>query len=277
MHDPELYVSVGRRSRELATKLRIEHGGRFEDLPRRGDGSAIIADPRNDENMMISGLQAAFIKFHNNAVDLVARDRRLSSEDVFRKARELTTWHYQWMIVDEFLPQFIGRALVDDILRNGRRAFGTVPLPFIPVEFQGAAYRFGHSMVRPSYRANLLGDVNASGAPGTFLRDDLRSRGRGPAGSSRSARGAPGHGGASSAGRPSSISGHEPRPGGRRRHARTRTCDATRSSTPGSQPRCSTSPSAPSPRVIRLPRFRSATCCATSPGRSRPARASPGS
>ena len=29
---------------------------------------------------------------------------------------------------------------------------------FIPVEFQGAAYRFGHSMVRPSYRANLAGD-----------------------------------------------------------------------------------------------------------------------
>jgi hypothetical protein len=28
----------------------------------------------------------------------------------------------------------------------------------MPVEFQGAAYRFGHSMVRPSYRANLAGD-----------------------------------------------------------------------------------------------------------------------
>jgi hypothetical protein len=28
----------------------------------------------------------------------------------------------------------------------------------IPVEFQAAVYRFGHSMVRPSYRANLAGD-----------------------------------------------------------------------------------------------------------------------
>jgi hypothetical protein len=28
----------------------------------------------------------------------------------------------------------------------------------MPVEFQGAAYRFGHSMIRPSYRANMRGD-----------------------------------------------------------------------------------------------------------------------
>ena len=28
----------------------------------------------------------------------------------------------------------------------------------IPVEFQGAAYRFGHSLVRPSYRANMAGN-----------------------------------------------------------------------------------------------------------------------
>jgi hypothetical protein len=28
----------------------------------------------------------------------------------------------------------------------------------MPVEFQGSCYRFGHSMVRPSYRANLEGD-----------------------------------------------------------------------------------------------------------------------
>ena len=76
---------------------------------------------------------------------------------MFEQARRLTTWHYQWMIVHEFLPLFIGQAMVDDILRNGRR-FYRPEVPFIPVEFQGAAYRFGHTMVRPSYRANLAGD-----------------------------------------------------------------------------------------------------------------------
>ena len=161
LKDIELYVPVPIGSRARPTKLRIEHGGLFEDLPRNRDGSAIIADPRNDENMMIAGLQAAVIMFHNKCVDLVNRDWRLSSEEVFEKARQLTTWHYQWMIVHEFLPHFIGQAMVNDILRNGRR-FYRPEVGFIPIEFQGAAYRFGHSMVRPSYRANLAGDNDGS-------------------------------------------------------------------------------------------------------------------
>ena len=160
--DQELYVVPSRGSRERPTKLRIESGGLFEDLPRNGERTAIIADPRNDENMMIAGLQAAFILFHNKAVDHVReRDRRLSSDEVFDKARQLTTWHYQWMIVHEFLPLFLGQPLVNDIVRNGRR-FYRPPVPFIPVEFQGAAYRFGHTLVRPSYRANLAGENDGS-------------------------------------------------------------------------------------------------------------------
>ncbi len=65
------------------------------------------------------------------------------------------------MIVHEFLPLFIGQPMVNDILRNGRR-FYRPEVGFIPIEFQGAAYRFGHTMVRPSYRANLAGDNDGS-------------------------------------------------------------------------------------------------------------------
>jgi hypothetical protein len=165
----ELYVPVDRRSRELPTTFRLGNGGLFEDLARESDGTAIIGDPRNDENLVIAGLHAAVLLFHNKAVDLVRRADRLSSEEVFRRARQLTTWHYQWMIVHEFLPRFIGQALVNDILRNGRR-FYRPRVAFIPVEFQGAAYRFGHSMVRPSYRANLAGDRDpVTGLPAPFF------------------------------------------------------------------------------------------------------------
>jgi hypothetical protein len=161
--NPELYERARRRGGH-PTKLRIEFTSstqEFEDVPRNPDGTAIIADPRNDENMMIQGLQAAFILFHNNAVDLVSRHRDDESEEVFENANRLTRWHYQWIVLHEILPLFIGQAAVDDILHNGRKFFRPT-VPQIPVEFQGAAYRMGHTLVRPSYRANLGGDNDGS-------------------------------------------------------------------------------------------------------------------
>ena len=63
----------------------------FEDLPRTANGTAILGDPRNDEHIILAGLHAAFLIFHNNAVDYVAaRDRRLSNDEIFREARRLT-------------------------------------------------------------------------------------------------------------------------------------------------------------------------------------------
>lgn len=140
-------------------KLRVESGGSFEDLPRDGNGTAIIADPRNDENLVIAGLHSAFLLFHNRAVDRVrSQNPSIPAQVAFRIARQLTVWHYQWMILHEFLPSFVGPAMVDDVLANGRRFYTpSRDRAFIPIEFQ-IAYRFGHSMVRPSYRANLAGD-----------------------------------------------------------------------------------------------------------------------
>jgi len=139
-------------------KFRVEHGGLFEDLPRDNSGTAIIADPRNDENLVISGLQVAFLLFHNHVVDRLRQaDPTLSVEDAFDDARTLTTHHYQWLLLHEFLPQFVGTSMVDDVLANGGRFYpSTQTEGTIPVEFQ-MAYRFGHSMVRPSYRANFTG------------------------------------------------------------------------------------------------------------------------
>jgi hypothetical protein len=172
--DRELYERVARGGHP--TKLKVEHGGLFEDLPRDGN-TAIIADPRNDENLMIVGLHAAFLLFHNKVVDLIAskpanlvsaqsglgsmQGRSREPDEVYRQARQLTTWHYQWMILHEFLPLFIGQKMVDTILTQGRK-FYTPEVAQIPVEFQGAAFRFGHSMVRPSYRANF---TSLSGEP----------------------------------------------------------------------------------------------------------------
>ena len=132
-------------------KLKVGFGGAFEDLPRARDGSAIVGDPRNDEHLIIAGLHTAFLLFHNHAVDVVrAEQPRVGVDRAFAEARRLATWHYHWIVLHELLPLFVGQALVDEILEGGRRFYKpALGQAFMPVEFQGACYRFGHSMVRP--------------------------------------------------------------------------------------------------------------------------------
>ncbi len=146
---PELYVPN-------SSRFRVESGGLFEDLPRTADSQAIIADPRNDENMILSGLQAAFLLFHNAVLERVEAGN-LAGADAFDEARRLVRWHWQWIIVNEYLPQIVPADVLQNVLTDGPRFFAPTEAA-IPVEFQTAAYRFGHSQVRPSYRANLAGD-----------------------------------------------------------------------------------------------------------------------
>ncbi len=166
-------------------RFRVESGGLFEDLPRDDEGEAVIGDGRNDENLIISGMHAAFLKFHNAVLDGVSSGTPTRND--FNRARQIVRWHYQWIVVNEALPQYIGQPMVNNILTNGRQVY-TSSTPQIPVEFQTAAYRFGHSMIRPSYRANLAGDNGEPFFafvfnPDTFGDDDpedLSGRSRAP-------------------------------------------------------------------------------------------------
>lgn len=119
---------------------------RDNDVARTSTGTAIIGDPRNDENRVISQLQLAIINFHNHVVaHLQAADPSLTHGALFEKANEEVRWHYHWMILNEFLPTMIGAPLVQEIMSDGRKLF-TPHKGQIPIEFSAAAYRFGHSL-----------------------------------------------------------------------------------------------------------------------------------
>ena len=126
------------------------------DLPRNGQGTALIGDVRSDENIVLSQLHLAFLMFHNKCVDHVRATTGITSPNaVFLEAQRLVRWHYQWILIHEFLPKTCGQAVVDDVLKHGRKFYKWRNEPYIPVEFAVAAYRFGHSQVRPSYRMNF--------------------------------------------------------------------------------------------------------------------------
>lgn len=123
-----------------------------DDLPRNQRGRALIGDPRNDENLITAQLHLVFIRFHNRVVDwLGEREPDLKGDALFAEAQRLVRWHYQWIVIHDYLAR-LGGPGASDTFREGPDAWHT--RPFIPREFSGAAFRFGHSMVRPFYKLN---------------------------------------------------------------------------------------------------------------------------
>jgi hypothetical protein len=130
------------------------------DLPRRQDeghkAEAQIGDARNDENLIIAQLHLAFLRFHNAVVGTVPGDQAGAFDQaVFDKARELVTWHYQWLVVHDFLETVTAPGTVDRVL-GSQKPLVTLRdgQAYMPLEFSVAAYRFGHSMVRATYDWN---------------------------------------------------------------------------------------------------------------------------
>ena len=125
--------------------------GRHPDLPRNAPGRALIGDARNDENAIIAQVHLLFIRFHNAVLARLA-GRHRHWEELFDEARRSVRWHYQWMVVHDFLPTILGPQLATKLLRDEPRPLAAGKrLEFVPLEFSVGAFRFGHSLVRSQY------------------------------------------------------------------------------------------------------------------------------
>lgn len=147
----------------------------LNDVPRAGYGSenprlALIADPRNDDNLATAQMHVAFMKFHNKVVDaLQARDgfrkeicprhpEGCPPDQLFKCARTEVVQHFQAIILRDFLPRILDERGMKCI-NNRELSFFKVDTDegmFMPLEFSVAAFRFGHSMVRPFYQWNYF-------------------------------------------------------------------------------------------------------------------------
>lgn len=140
------------------------------DLARTSNGTALIGDPRNDENQIISSIQANFVALHNILMTEALNDKSAYEEimmcakmgmssnewadhvperhEVFEAVRRFLRMHYQWVIWNEFLPDFVDQPCLDEARLND--LFGA-DAAIMPVEFTGATYRFGHATTQPDY------------------------------------------------------------------------------------------------------------------------------
>jgi len=138
---------------------------------RPGLSEIAIADPRNDDNAVISQMTTLFHMLHNTILDLMPPHTDLNSNiadsipeaamDRFFCARAAVTLIYRRIIRDDLLKKILHPAVYDfytkrppgfEFLDKGTE------LPSgdarMPLEFSHAVFRFGHAMVRPGYRFN---------------------------------------------------------------------------------------------------------------------------
>lgn len=133
---------------------------------------ALIGDARNDENLVVAQLHVAFMRFHNAVVDWVRKNEPKfgSDKEIFERAQRLVQWSYQWIVVHDYLKTVTLGDVVDKVLGNlGNNLLhlkkrGT----YMPLEFSVAAFRFGHSMVRPKYDWNRNFGLHDGDVPGTL-------------------------------------------------------------------------------------------------------------
>ena len=145
-HGPKLLIGKNFNSGE---------GDFRNDLPRSPEGFALIGDHRNDENLLVAQTHLAFLKFHNAVCDSLSNSAN-PPPDIFKEARQIVTWHYQWIVLHDWVERLTEPGTVAKILNNGRKFYRFKKFPYIPVEFSAAAYRLGHSMVRQRYAHNKV-------------------------------------------------------------------------------------------------------------------------
>ena len=123
------------------------------DVPRNQEGLALIGDPRNDVHLFVNQLHVAFLRAHNLLADRLREDG-VAEAELFAEARRATMWHYQWILLYDYLPGLIGETLAAELVAEGPRFYSPGAQPYIPFEFADAAFRYGHSQIRHRYRIN---------------------------------------------------------------------------------------------------------------------------
>ena len=124
------------------------------DVPRNHEGIALIGDPAQRRRTCSRARCWWPSSGCTTGWSTGCATTASPSRDVFDEARRAATWHYQHVILREFLPGLIGAELTAELLEHGPRLYRVDGDPYIPFEFADAAYRYGHAQIRDRYQVN---------------------------------------------------------------------------------------------------------------------------
>lgn len=92
-------------------------------------------------------------------------DRQNKPREIFKRSQQLVRWHYQWIVLHQFLAATVEKATLNEFLVGSIPPVFPQDEVFMPLEFSIAAYRFGHSQIRPGYHNPILASEARSSIP----------------------------------------------------------------------------------------------------------------
>ncbi|MGV8989132.1 MAG: peroxidase family protein [Cypionkella sp.] len=149
-------------------------GAGLDDLPRLCDGSALLFEPRNDQNLALSQTHVVITRFAQAALRIL---QEAGAND--QKIRKTVIRHFQSVVLQDYLPRLVNKETWDDVMTHGRvwvapsREKGNLHPFYVSPEFSGAVFRFGHTMVRDVYMPWNTVDPNDE-VPFAFASDLLQ-------------------------------------------------------------------------------------------------------
>ena len=121
------------------------------DIYRNKYGIGIIPDSRNDHNYIVCQMHLLFQLFHNKLIDYYSSK---NITHLFEFVKREVIFHYQWIIMNEYLPKIVDNDIIKSIIKYGNRFFCIKKKKCIPKEFLVAAFRFGHFTINNKFQIN---------------------------------------------------------------------------------------------------------------------------
>jgi hypothetical protein len=147
-------------------------GSGLDDVPRMPDGSAMLFERRNDQNLAVSQTHVAVTRFAQ------AMMRILGESGQQDDPQATVIRYFQSVVLQDYLPRIVDPETYEDVMRHGRvyvaPSGGAVdPEPFyVDIAFSTAIFRFGHTMVRDDYAPWNTDDPNLT-VPSALASDLL--------------------------------------------------------------------------------------------------------
>ncbi|MBU2977708.1 peroxidase family protein [Alteromonas sp. C1M14] len=137
------------------------------DCLRDSHQTPLLPEPRNNDNAIILQFHVQWQRIHNNILNTLSTQPLPHLWDdgrYFYQARRLTTQLFHHLVKQEWLKALLDKSVYQYYFASTepkqRLIHFTDQLARVPLEFSHGAFRFGHSMVRETYKLTASDSFN---------------------------------------------------------------------------------------------------------------------